>query len=557
MDGDAVVDAAALRSLLTALAGPLGLERDPAVQGAVDDGAVVEQIELLERVKAAAAARQARLSVVFDVSQRARQRARGVPARSVGKGVAEQIALARRQSPTAGARHLRVARALVGEMPRTLAALSSGLVSEWTAMLAVRETGCLSAEHRAQVDAELGDQLPTLTPARAAAAAWAATCRLDSAAAAKRCAKATSDRHVSLRPAPEAMTYLTALLPLTQGVACYAALNAAANTAKATGDNRTRGQLMADLLVGRLTHPTTSHSPLPQTVQDSRLPRADAGPPAPAGRQNGAVEQHRADQTTSTAQPTRTPGEAAVSQTRSDQAPAQTDQPAQPDQASVHPDQEPAQLAGEVAFGDPWGVEVHLVVTDATLLGGDDTPALLTTAGPGGSNPAGDLIPAPVARDLVREAARAWVRRLYTHPESGQLVAMESTRRAFGGGLRRLVVYRDGHCRTPWCDAPIRHADHITPHAQGGPTSLTNAQGLCERCNQAKNLPGWSAHVLDQPDNRPGRHVVRTTTPTGRSYHSTAPPLLTTAPPETAPQHAAARSRPPGVDPQRLTRLAG
>jgi hypothetical protein len=444
--GAPALGAQGLRSLLAELAGPLGLDRDPAVEGAVDDGAAIEQVELLERVKAAAAARQARLSVVFDSSQRARQRARGVPARSVGKGVAEQIALARRESPTAGARHLRVARALVGDMPRTMAALSTGLVSEWTATVAVRETGCLSAEHRAQVDAELGDQLPTLTPARAAAAAWAATCRLDSAAAAKRCAKATSDRHVSVRPAPEAMTYLTALLPLTQGVACYAALNAAANTAKATGDNRTRGQLMADLLVGRLTHPTTSHSPLPQTVQDSRLPRADAGPPAPAGRQNGAVEQHRADQTTSTAQPTRTPGEAAVSQTRSDQAPAHT-AAEPPDQAPAQPDQEPAQLAGEVAFGDPWGVEVHLVVTDATLLGGDDTPALLTTAGPGGSNPAGDLIPAPVARDLVREAARAWVRRLYTHPESGQLVAMESTRRAFGGGLRRLVEAFGKSCR--------------------------------------------------------------------------------------------------------------
>ena len=116
-----------------------------------------------------------------------------------------------------------------------------------------------------------------------------------------------------------------------------------------------------------------------------------------------------------------------------------------------------------------------------------------------------------------------FVRRLYADPESGQLVAMESSRRVFDGNLRRMLLRRDGTCRTPWCDAPVRHGDHITAHADGGPTSLGNGQGLCERCNQAKNLPGWSAETLD---NGPGRHIVRTSTPTGHIYDSTAPPLL-------------------------------
>ena len=47
---------------------------------------VIEQIAALELVKNAAAARQARLSVVFDRSQRARQRAQGLPAAKVGRG---------------------------------------------------------------------------------------------------------------------------------------------------------------------------------------------------------------------------------------------------------------------------------------------------------------------------------------------------------------------------------------------------------------------------------------------------------------------------------------
>jgi hypothetical protein len=102
-------------------------------------------------------------------------------------------------------------------------------------------------------------------------------------------------------------------------------------------------------------------------------------------------------------------------------------------------------------------------------------------------------------------------------------VGMESTRRTFDGNLRRLLLLRDQTCRTPWCGAPIRHADHVTDVADGGPTSLGNGQGLCERCNQTKTLPGWSAEVLDAT---PGEHTVRTTTPTGHHYDSTAPPVL-------------------------------
>jgi hypothetical protein len=124
---------------------------------------------------------------------------------------------------------------------------------------------------------------------------------------------------------------------------------------------------------------------------------------------------------------------------------------------------------------------------------------------------------------MVRDAGKVFVRRLYTDPDTGQLVAMESTRRVFAGNLRRMLVLRDGACRTPWCGAPIRHGDHVTDFADGGPTSLPNAQGLCERCNQTKALPGWSAEVLDAT---PGRHTVRTTTPTGHTYDSTAPPML-------------------------------
>ena len=54
------------------------------------------------------------------------------------------------------------------------------------------------------------------------------------------------------------MSLLTGLLPVEQGVACLAALQAAVTQSKADGDPRTKGQIMADTLVARLTGQTTA-----------------------------------------------------------------------------------------------------------------------------------------------------------------------------------------------------------------------------------------------------------------------------------------------------------
>ena len=167
-------------------------------------------------------------------------------------------------------------------------------------------------------------------------------------------------------------------------------------------------------------------------------------------------------------------------------------------------------------------------MTDRALLAGDPEPAQVPGYGP---------VPAPLARDWLRPRdpdlrgrrqprwakAAVWVRRLFTHPSSGQLVAMESRSRDFPPLLRDLLVTRDQVCRTPWCDALVRHGDHVVRVAQGGTTSEANGQGLCEQCNYVKELPGWSAGPA--PGSSLGRHVVETLTPTGHRYSSRPPPL--------------------------------
>ncbi len=384
----------------------------------LDEQAALDTITALERVKRSLSAAQARLSVRVDELARERQRAAGTASERPGQGIGSQVALARMESPHRGGRHLGLAKALVHELPRTLESMKAGTVSEWQATLVARETACLDADIRCAIDERIADRLPTWGDAQTVREVRKLAYAADPGAAVARHAQAASDRRVTIRPAPDTMCYLTACLPVVQGVAAYAALVHEANQARADGDRRGKGQVMADTLVERITGQSSA-------------------PDVP--------------------------------------------------------------------------VEIELVMPVETLLGEGDTPAHLVGHGP---------LPAVEARRLLRHSkADAWVRRLFVRPDSGQLVAMDSRRRRFGGQLRHFVILRDEFCRTPWCDAPIRHTDHLVPHRADGKTEADNAQGLCEACNYAKEAPGWAAGVAPAAP----RHLVSVSTPTAHRYESKAP----------------------------------
>ncbi|MBG6180712.1 hypothetical protein IWX62_001918 [Arthrobacter sp. CAN_A1] len=223
---------------------------------ASDAAGLIDQLRELEDLKSAIAGVQARLAVAFDATERQAQARAGIPAAEQGKGVGAQVALARRESPARGSRLLGLARALITEMPHTLAALENGELSEWRATLLVRETACLSAADRMAVDEELSADMGRFTGCgdRAIiAAVKAAAYRRDPRSVVNRAAHAAGERFVSIRPAPDTMAYLTALLPVKAGVAAFAALTRHADTARASGDTRSKGQLMADTLTERIT----------------------------------------------------------------------------------------------------------------------------------------------------------------------------------------------------------------------------------------------------------------------------------------------------------------
>jgi Domain of unknown function (DUF222)/HNH endonuclease len=393
-----------------------------ALDERADDAGRIDSIRALERLKCAAEAAQAVLTADFDASQRAAAAARGVRPERRARGIAEQVALARRESPHRGRQHLGLARVLRGEMPFTMAAFAAGRITEWRATLLARETACLERDDRGRIDAEVAadaDRLEAMGDAELVAAVRRLAYRLDPASVVTRRRRAEADRRVTLRPAPDVMAQLSALLPAAQGVAVFAALRSAADGATGAGDPRTRGQIMADTLVERVTGQSSA----------------------------GAVPTH-----------------------------------------------------------------VDLVVPDDVLLGDREDAAHLDGYGP---------VPAELAREMVAGAPDlAVLRRLYAAPGSGRLVAMDSSARRFPAGLAHLIRLRDQTCRTPWCDAPIRHTDHVVPHEDCGPTSEANGQGLCESCNHAKQAWGWLTRPAPDP-----RHRVEITTPTGHHYRSRAPNL--------------------------------
>jgi hypothetical protein len=524
-----------------------------------DRSGMIDELRALEELANAAHARQARLAAAFDTAEREAQKAAGEIPAHLGRGVPEQIALARRESPYHARIQLGLAK-VTHELPNAMAAFRAGLVSEYRMTQLAKETQLLTLEDRLAIDEELAADTQAFTAMSdqdAINTAKRMAIQADPAAEVERRKRAKSERYVGLRPAPEAMSYLTALLPLAQGVAAYASLRAEAERHRKAEDPRSRGQVMADTLVTRLTGTTTTEdgqpvvpvtvglimpdtSLLPDTTPsndgpnpgDKPTPSNDGPAPGSEPTPNGspAADGGSVADGSPVTDGASARGNSADSGPVTDGSPvtdgagARADGSPVADGASARSDS--AADSGPVADGGP--AADGSPVTDG-LAGRSDSEATAHGAGGAGSAPdeasiAGwGPIPAALARALVLGALdnnlKVFIKRLYRHPETGELVAMESSQRLFPKQMAQFLRYRDQYCRMPWCNAPIRHADHITPAAEGGPTTIENGQGLCESCNHAKQARGWTMKTTGGPG-----HTVQINTPTGHDYQSQAPP---------------------------------
>jgi hypothetical protein len=346
------------------------------------------------------------------------------------------------------------------------------------------------------------------------------TARLEPELAAERARKALEDRHVSSRCRGDSMMKLNALLPGIAGQGVDTILTGYAKKRRAAGDERTEAQIKADALTGivigwaRATHNTpksfaathqikTHGATPPDTTDSSDLPDADTQdlpaattPKLPdLGEPSGTEQLPGLGLTELEEEP---PGFTEVAKAREAFEEFLRNPAGTMGTATRTGTNNDAGSTGTGVLPPGVGVQVNLVITDFSAFGITDNPAEIFGLGP---------LPAPLARELIEEAAAkhaATLKKLYTDPTSGALVGMESRSRIFPDQLGQLIAFRDQHCRHPYCDSPIKHLDHINPHAQGGPTSFGNGQGLCARHNLIKDTnatttpePGTSTGTAD------------------------------------------------------------
>ncbi|MDT7581354.1 MAG: hypothetical protein QOK35_2618, partial [Pseudonocardiales bacterium] len=262
-------------------------------------------------------------------------------------------------------------------------------------------TAHLDPAERAAVDERLtGEGIQRLGVRRVHDLATGLAMEVAPAKAEVKARAARAGRHVRVRLAADGMADLVAHLPAEQAAACLGALHRAVNEHYVTAESvtRSRGQILADTLVERLTGQAT---------------------------------------------------------------------------------------ARDVA------VELQIVVPVEALLDPDSPlPAEIAGHGP---------IPGDIVRELLATTAgKKSLRRLLTR--DGIVIGGDSRRRTFDGTLETFIRARDGNrCTAAYCDAPIRHIDHVTRWTDGGRTEFTNGRGYCEFHNHAREPLRGECRVRERP----------------------------------------------------------
>jgi hypothetical protein len=373
------------------------------------EGELLDAIASAQAAENAAAARKTEAIREFALMRAAELTSVGdVEPERVEQKIVAEVAVACRVSPFQGRRRLHMARDLHLGLDHVRELFAAGELAEDKVLKVAAATAHLDPAERAAVDQRLAAESVERLGVRRV---HDLTTRLameiapDKAEVKARAARAA--RHVRVRLAADGMADLVAHLPAEQAAACFGALHRAVNEHYVTADTvtRSRGQILADTLVERLSGQTT---------------------------------------------------------------------------------------ARDVA------VEVQVVMPVEALLDPDSPlPAQIAGHGP---------IPAAIARELLATTAgQKSLRRLVTR--DGIAIGGDSRRRTFDGVLETFIRARDGNrCTAPYCDAPIRHIDHVKRWADGGRTIFVNGRGFCEFHNHAREPLRAACRVRER---RHGVHASR------------------------------------------------
>lgn len=344
---------------------------------------------------------------------------------------------------------------LVRQLPQTLAALTAGSISVGHARVIVDQVADVLPVDRSEFEHRVLPIAKTRTAAQLKQRARILREKLHPATIATRHHTAKQERHVTLVPAADGMSWLSILTTAPIAAAAYGRLAALATGTRRHGDPRTRAQLMTDhaqsLLLFGVT-PTTTDA-----TSQNVAPGGDVLPP-----------------------------------TLLDQAPNAS--PAPTPNAAAAPT--PEQIIDDIV------PTVHVTVPVLSLLGLEDHPGSLEGYGP--------IDPETAVRLTVN--AKSFTR-ILTHPETGSILSVGRDRYTPPVDLKRTLAIRDTHCRAPGCSRLARGCDldHTIPWSEGGETSATNLAHLCSKHHHLKHDTNWSLR-------RGTGDVLHWISPSGREF---------------------------------------
>ncbi|WP_091109199.1 HNH endonuclease signature motif containing protein [Geodermatophilus dictyosporus] len=359
-------------------------------------------------------------------------------------------------------------------LPGTWGALAEGTLDEARAKVLVDVLQHTDPAVARQVESRLLPEAATWTTHTLRKRAVAALLAVDADAVDARRREAERQADVRVHPSPrEGMSTLAADLPAPAAAACFDLVDQLAVLLKKDGDERPVGQLRAAVLADLVQRPwDDSRPPVTAHLQLIATLSALAGESSEAGEVNGLPI---------------TIGQLRELLARLDRLGVRT----------------------------PAGGSVTLALTD------DDGALRATTT-----------------LDRLRRLAR---RGCPAHQGAGCGCAVldrpaEVDGYAPSAAQQTFVHNRDRSCRFPGCGQRVgwADADHVVPHACGGPTDCANLCCLCRSHHRLKTFaPGW--HFQMSPDGvltvTTPSGITRTTRPPGMRPPGTQPPGTQPAPP--------------------------
>jgi hypothetical protein len=323
-------------------------------------------------------------------------------------------------------------------------------------------------------------------------------------------------------PLPDGMAGMWAVLPAPDAVALDIALEAAARTARSSGDSRTTDQLRADIL-GGIGHSAlaTGWFGTPPRGPAETVPGAASESSGPLATSPGAARLVQGPVSPPSGEGSRVPGEVQGPMFRVGSIGGR---PAQirvtVPLADLLPGDErggPRGAPEPSADGDRLGCDGE--GAGAPSVGQGGLPAGCGGRGAGapaeghgrgdlrrGSAPIAGLSVAeldgygPITPDVARALALGGVwKRLVTDPSTGVVRDVGRTRYEPPADLAELVRARDGTCVRPGCSVRAQGCDldHTTPYHLGGHTADWNLGALCPTDHALKSAGGVTVRQVE------------------------------------------------------------